>query len=35
MFYAGLEADMGRPDFAPVMDRIKEKSKNLRILGWY
>ncbi len=35
MFYADLEADMGHPDFAPVMDRIKEKSENLRILGRY
>jgi len=35
MFYADLEADLGHPDLAPVMDRIKEKSENLRILGRY
>ena len=29
------EADMGHPDLAPAMDRIKEKSENLRILGRY
>ncbi|OGR33285.1 MAG: 3-deoxy-7-phosphoheptulonate synthase [Desulfobacula sp. RIFOXYB2_FULL_45_6] len=35
MFYADLEADMEHPDFGPVMDRIKKKSENLRILGRY
>jgi len=35
MFYADLEADLGHPDLAPVMDRLKEKSENLRILGRY
>ncbi len=35
MFYADLEADMEHPDFGKVMDRLKEKSENLRILGRY
>jgi len=35
MFYADLEADMEDPEFGPVMDRLKEKSENLRILGRY
>lgn len=35
MFYADLEADMEDPDSGPVMDRLKEKSENLRILGRY
>ncbi len=35
MFYADLEADIGHPDFEPVMDRLKEKSENLRVLGRY
>ncbi len=35
MFYADLEADMEDQNFLPVMDRLKDKSENLRILGRY
>ncbi|WP_300463884.1 3-deoxy-7-phosphoheptulonate synthase [Desulfobacula sp.] len=35
MFYADLEADIESPELAPVMERLQEKSENLRILGRY
>lgn len=35
MFYADLEADIESPELAPVMERLKEKSETLRILGRY
>lgn len=35
MFYADLEADIEAPKLMPVMERLKEKSENLRILGRY
>jgi 3-deoxy-7-phosphoheptulonate synthase len=35
MFYADLEADIKDSNLAPVMEELKEKSENLRILGRY
>lgn len=35
MFYADIEADLEHPDLAPVMEKLNEKSENLRILGRY
>ncbi|MCD4677167.1 MAG: ACT domain-containing protein, partial [Desulfobacula sp.] len=35
MFYADLEADIENPKLAPVMEKLQEKSENLRILGRY
>jgi prephenate dehydratase len=35
MFYADLEADIESPELAPVMEKLQEKSENLRILGRY
>ncbi len=35
MFYADLEADIEHPDLSPVMEKLVEKSENLRILGRY
>ncbi|MCP4024635.1 MAG: 3-deoxy-7-phosphoheptulonate synthase [Desulfobacteraceae bacterium] len=35
MFYADLEADIEKADYAPVMEKLKEKSEYLRILGRY
>ncbi|MBU1341822.1 MAG: 3-deoxy-7-phosphoheptulonate synthase [Proteobacteria bacterium] len=35
MFYADLEADIEAPELAPVMEKLIDKSENLRILGRY
>ncbi len=35
MFYADLEADIETPELAPAMEKLREKSENLRILGRY
>ncbi len=35
MFYADIEADIESPELAPVMDKLLEKSENLRVLGRY
>lgn len=35
MFYADIEADIAHKDSAHVLEQLKEKSENLRILGRY
>jgi len=35
MFYTDIEADIEHPDLVPVMEKLQEKSENLRILGRY
>ncbi|MCD4722105.1 MAG: 3-deoxy-7-phosphoheptulonate synthase [Desulfobacula sp.] len=35
MFYVDIEADIELSEFAPVMEKLQEKSENLRILGRY
>jgi len=35
MFYADLEADIKRPELSEVMEKLQEKTENLRILGRY
>lgn len=35
MFYADLEADIETPELVPAMEKLREKSENLRILGRY
>jgi len=35
MFYADLEADIETPELKPVMEKLHEKTDNLRILGRY
>jgi len=35
MFYADLEADIETPELKPVMEKLREKTDNLRILGRY
>ncbi|MCF6248174.1 MAG: 3-deoxy-7-phosphoheptulonate synthase [Desulfobacula sp.] len=35
MFYVDIEADIEHPKLSYVMDKLKEKSENLRVLGRY
>jgi len=35
MFYVDIEADIKDPKLAPVMEKLQDKSENLRILGRY
>lgn len=35
MFYVDLEADIENPELVPVMEKLQQKSENLRILGRY
>lgn len=35
MFYTDIEADIEHTDLVPVMEKLQEKSENLRILGRY
>jgi len=35
MFYVDIEADIEHPDLSPVMEKLQERSENLRILGRY
>ena len=35
MFYADLEADLEASEFSGILDKLKEKTENLRVLGRY